>query len=60
MTKVEWVRECAARLQEQWEHVEAKDLEEMATKLWNDELYNWMAPREAALAWLRLCYPRAA
>ncbi len=60
MTKIEWVRECSARLQEQWVHVEPADLDEMACKLWDDELYNWMEPREAALAWLRICHPKAA
>ena len=46
-------------LQEQWAH-DVPDMDEMAGKLWDDELYNRMKPREAALAWLRICHPKAA
>ena len=48
----EWVAIAAHRLSRRWRHVDAQQLDEVATDLYRDEALRKLEPQDAADAWL--------
>ena len=53
MDALAWQARCAARLRVQWPRLQAKDTDEAAAELWNDDQLREMEPEQAAVEWLR-------
>jgi hypothetical protein len=52
LTPTQWIAACAETLRERWRTVPARELEEVAIVIWQDEALRGEAPREAAIKWL--------
>jgi hypothetical protein len=52
LTPSQWIAACAETLRERWRTVSARELEEVAIVIWQDEALRSEAPREAAIKWL--------
>jgi hypothetical protein len=51
-TYSEWIAACAEALRERWRAVPARELEEVASVIWQDGSLRGEPPREAAIRWL--------
>lgn len=54
MNEVEWIKQCADRLQQQWPRANRKDLEDAARELLAKEYWRTQPAEIAAVTWLRL------
>ncbi|MES2633617.1 MAG: hypothetical protein V4669_11635 [Pseudomonadota bacterium] len=52
LTPSQWISACAETLAERWRTVPARELEEVAIVIWQDEALRSEPPREAAIKWL--------
>ena len=48
----EWIVQCADRLRERWQTVDAAQLEEVAVEIWRNDQLRSMSPADAAVYWL--------
>ena len=52
LTPSQWISACADTLAERWRTVPARELEEVAIVIWQDEGLRRELPRDAAIKWL--------
>lgn len=52
LTPAQWIAACAETLAERWRTVPARELEEVAIVIWQDEGLRRELPRDAAIKWL--------
>ena len=52
ITPSQWISACAETLAERWRTVPARELEEVAIVIWQDEGLRRELPRDAAIKWL--------
>ena len=52
LTPSQWISACAETLAERWRTVPARELEEVAIVIWQDEGLRRELPRDAAIKWL--------
>lgn len=52
LSPTQWITQCAERLHQRWQTVEAAQLEEVAMELWRDSRLRALPPADAAALWL--------